>query len=62
MASGGKFSIDDAFESDEEDAIRIYGSTTESRPFKGKTRYSSLPDDSKDDEPITPSEVSRRQK
>ncbi len=56
MASG-KFSIDDAFESDDEDPIRIYGSTTESLPLKGKTRYSSLPDEPKEEEPVTPSEV-----
>ena len=37
MASG-KFSIDDAFESDEEDPIRVYGSTTESAPLQSKRR------------------------
>ena len=56
MASG-KFSIDDAFESDEEDPIRVYGSTTESLPLKGKTRYSSLPDDTKDEDHEIPREV-----
>ena len=43
MASG-KFSIDDAFESDEEDPIRVYGSTTESAPLRSKRR----PEDQKD--------------
>ena len=38
----GKFSIDDAFESDEEDPIRLYGSTSDHVPLKGKTRYSQL--------------------
>ena len=44
MATGNKFSIDDAFESDEEDPIRVYGSTTESAPLRSKRRS----DDSKD--------------
>ena len=34
MATSGKFSIDDAFESDEDDKIRMYGSVTESAPLK----------------------------
>lgn len=36
--AAGKFSIDDAFESDEEDPIRVYGSTTESAPLRSKHR------------------------
>ena len=34
------FSIDDAFASDEEDTIRTYGATADSRmsPFRAKTR------------------------
>ena len=49
MANSGKFSIDDAFEleSDEEDPIRVYGSTTESVPLKGKTKYTSLEEEVK---------------
>ena len=39
MASG-KFSIDDAFQSDDDDPIRIYGSTTDSEPLHGKRRPS----------------------
>ena len=33
---GGNFSIDDAFESDEEDPIRVYGATTDRTPFREK--------------------------
>ena len=33
-----KFSIDDAFQSDEDDAIRLYGSTNESAPLRVKCR------------------------
>ena len=40
---GGNFSIDDAFESDEEDPIRVYGATTDRTPFREKRR----PDDVK---------------
>ena len=42
-ALGGTFSIDDAFESDEEDPIRVYGATTDRTPFREKRR----PDDVK---------------
>ena len=40
MANTNTFTIDDAFASDEEDTIRTYGSTAESRmsPFRAKTR------------------------
>ena len=34
----GQFSIDDAFESDDEDHIRTYGSTTEHMPLRKKVR------------------------
>lgn len=39
MASG-KFTIDDAFQSDDDDPIRLYGSTTDSVPLRGKRRPS----------------------
>jgi len=46
-----KFSIDDAFESDDEDPIRIYGSTTDHVPFKGMTKYTKLSNgENKDDD------------
>lgn len=31
----GTFSIDDAFNSDEDDKIRLYGATRDTAPFKG---------------------------
>ena len=33
-----QFSIDDAFEEDDEEMIRVYGSTTERSPLKPKNR------------------------
>ena len=40
MSNTNTFTIDDAFASDEEDTIRTYGSTSESRmsPFRAKAR------------------------
>ena len=35
-----KFTIEDAFEEDADDAIRIYGSTNERSPLSFKTRHS----------------------
>lgn len=35
---GKQFSIDDAFEEDNEEMIRVYGSTTERSPLKPKNR------------------------
>ena len=35
---GGGFTIDDAFESDEEDPIRVYGTTSDRQPFREKRR------------------------
>ncbi len=39
----GKFTIDDAFESDDEDPIRVYGATTEIAPLRGKSRQQDDP-------------------
>ncbi|XP_071447977.1 transmembrane protein 134 [Hetaerina americana] len=40
-----RFSIDDAFEEENDDAIRVYGSTTERSPLKPKNRHV-IPEDS----------------
>lgn len=39
-----KFSIDDAFEEGYDDAIRVYGSTTERSPLKPKEKVGTLED------------------
>ena len=42
--AGDGFSIDDAFQSDEDDAIRLYGATNESCPLQSKKRsYEDMP-------------------
>lgn len=38
MISQNKFSIDDAFEENGDDPIRVYGSTTERSPLKAKDK------------------------
>jgi hypothetical protein len=39
-----RFTIDDAFEEENDDAIRVYGSTTERSPLKPKNRNVILED------------------
>lgn len=42
MSGKAKFTIDDAFEDEGDDAVRSYGSTTESSALKGGTREECL--------------------
>ena len=37
-----KFTIDDAFQSDEEDPIRVYGATNESAPLRQKRKLGDI--------------------
>ena len=41
--SKNRFTIDDAFESDDDEPIRIYGSTTESIPLRTKKYRATQP-------------------
>lgn len=39
IRTGKRFSIDDAFEEEDDELIKVYGSTNERSPLRPKTRY-----------------------
>lgn len=46
VRSDKRFSIDDAFEEENDEAIKVYGSTTERSPLKPKNRNLGMNDES----------------